>query len=172
MPTGCTGGDSRAAGGKGERQMLLNLLLWGCAAVVFLIIEAATVGLATIWFAGGALAALVAAALGAAYWLQAVLFLAVSVALLACLRPFVRRFITPKKERTNADRVIGAEGVVTEPIDNLEATGAVKVGGVEWTARAVGDEPIPAGARVIIRSIDGVKLRVEKAPEPAEARIF
>ena len=77
--------------------MLLNLLLWGCAAVVLLIIEAATVGLATIWFAGGALAALVAAALGAAYWLQAVLFLAVSVALLACLRPFVRRFITPKK---------------------------------------------------------------------------
>ena len=98
--------------------------------------------------------------------------LAVSVALLACLRPFVRRFITPKKERTNADRVIGTEGVVTEPIDNLAATGAVKVGGVEWTARAVGDEPIPAGARVVVRSIDGVKLRVEKAPEPAEARIF
>ena len=149
--------------------MLLNLLIWGGAAVVFLVIEAATVGLATIWFAGGAIIALIAAAVGAAYWLQIVLFLAVSVVLLACLRPFVRRYITPKKERTNADRVLGAEGVVTETIDNLEATGAVKVGGVEWTARAVRDETIPAGARVIVRSIDGVKLRVE--PVPAEAKV-
>ncbi len=148
--------------------MLLNLLIWGGAAVVFLVIEAATVGLATIWFAGGALVALIAAAVGAAYWLQVVLFLAVSVVLLACLRPFVRRYITPKNERTNADRVLGAEGVVTETIDNLEATGAVKVGGVEWTARAADDTVIPKGARVIVRSIDGVKLRVEPAADRVE----
>lgn len=141
--------------------MLWNVLIWSVLAALFLTAEAATAGLTTIWFAGGAIVALIAAALRAPYWLQGVLFLAVSVALLACLRPFVRRFVTPKKTRTNADRVIGMPAIVTEPIDNLAATGAVKVGGVEWTARSVSGETIPAGASVTVRSIEGVKVCVE-----------
>ncbi len=141
--------------------MLWNLLLWGALTAAFFAAEAATIGLVTIWFACGSLVALIATALHAPYWLQGVLFLAVSVVLLACLRPFVRKFVTPKKTRTNADRVIGMQAIVTEPIDNLTATGAVKIGGVEWTARSVSGEAIPAGVSVTVCSIEGVKACVE-----------
>ncbi len=143
--------------------MLWNLFGWAIAAVVFLVLEAMTVQLTTIWFAGGSLAALVATAFHAPYWLQAVLFLAVSFVLLGCLRPFVRRYVKPRQIRTNADRIIGMQAIVTEPIDNLSATGAVKVGGVEWTARSVSGMTIPAGTSVVIRSIEGVKVCVEPA---------
>jgi membrane protein implicated in regulation of membrane protease activity len=149
--------------------MLPNLLVWCGAVVVFLVIEGVTAGLTTIWFAGGSLVALIATALNAPYWLQGLLFLVVSVLLLACLRPFVRAYVSPNQVRTNADRVVGMQALVTERIDNLNATGAVKVSGVEWTARSVTGEPIEAGALVVIRTIEGVKVCVDPVPVPAQA---
>ena len=100
---------------------------WLIALVVFLVIEAATLGLATIWFAGGALVALIAAMCGAGIVIQIVLFLVVSLVLLFFTRPFAVRFLNKDTLKTNVDRVVGMEGVVTEEISNLAGTGKVRL---------------------------------------------
>lgn len=137
---------------------------WLIIMVLFLTVEAATVGLVCIWFAVGALVALLAAMCGAQLWLQIVLFLVVSAATLYFTRPLVRKYVNSKVEPTNADMVIGKECRVTETVDNIAGTGAVYVDGKTWTARSVSDEVIPEGALVTAKSIDGVKLIVA-APE-------
>ncbi|MDY3080262.1 MAG: NfeD family protein [Oscillospiraceae bacterium] len=134
--------------------------LWLIVMVLFLMVEAATVGLVCIWFAVGALAALIAALLGAEIWLQIVLFLVVSAVALYFTRPLAKKYVNAKVEPTNADMVIGKECRVTEAIDNIAGTGAVYVDGKTWTARSESDEVIPEGTLVTARSIDGVKLIV------------
>ena len=138
--------------------------LWLIVMVLFLVVEAATVGLVCIWFAVGALAALIAALLGAEIWLQIVLFLVVSAVALYFTRPLVKKYVNAKVEPTNADMVIGKQCRVTEAIDNIAGTGAVYVDGKTWTARSESDEVIPEGTLVTAKSIDGVKLIVA-APE-------
>ena len=133
---------------------------WLIIMVLFLAVEAATVGLVCIWFAAGALIALLAAMCGAQLWLQIVLFLVVSAATLYFTRPLVRRYVNSKVEPTNADRVIGKECRVTETVDNIAGTGAVYVDGKTWTARSENDEVIQEGTLVTAKSIDGVKLIV------------
>lgn len=142
-------------------------LFWLVALIIFAAAEAATVGLVSIWFAGGALAALITAGLGGAIWLQLALFLVVSGVMLALLRPFVKRVILPHKTPTNADRHIGQIALVTEEINNLEETGAVRLDGITWTARAAGDEVIPVGSRIIIEKIVGVRVWVSPVEETA-----
>lgn len=137
---------------------------WLIVMVLFLVVEAATVGLVCIWFAVGSLAALLAAMCGAQLWLQIVLFLIVSAATLYFTRPLVKRYVNSKVEPTNADMVIGKECRVTETVDNIAGTGAVYVDGKTWTARSSDDEVIPEGTLVTAKSIDGVKLIVA-APE-------
>ena len=104
----------------------IPLIVWFVAMLVFLTIEAGTVGLVSIWFSVGALAGLLAAALGASVPVQIIVFVAVAAACLAGLRPMVRKYITPRLVRTNVDAIVGKEAVVTEDIDNLQARGAVK----------------------------------------------
>ena len=133
---------------------------WLIIMVLFLAVEAATVGLVCIWFAAGALIALLAAMCGAQLWLQIVLFLVVSAATLYFTRPLVRRYVNSKVEPTNADMVIGKECRVTETVDNIAGTGAVYVDGKTWTARSENDEVIQEGTLVTAKSIDGVKLIV------------
>ncbi len=142
-------------------------LFWLAALVLFGLAEAVTVGLTSIWFAAGALAALLATALNASVLIQIVVFLAVSFAALLLVRPLAQRFINDRHVATNADRVIGQEGVVTEAIDNLSARGQVNVSGALWTARSQGDAPIPKGAVVRVLRIEGVKLYVVPAGSPA-----
>ena len=137
---------------------------WLIVMVLFLVVEAATVGLVCIWFAVGSLAALLVAMCGAQLWLQIVLFLVVSAATLYFTRPLVKRYVNSKVEPTNADMVIGKECRVTETVDNIAGTGAVYVDGKTWTARSADDEVIPEGTLVTAKSIDGVKLIVA-APE-------
>ena len=137
---------------------------WLIVMVLFLVVEAATVGLVCIWFAVGSLAARLAAMCGAQLWLQIVLFLVVSAATLYFTRPLVKRYVNSKVEPTNADMVIGKECRVTETVDNIAGTGAVYVDGKTWTARSADDEVIPEGTLVTAKSIDGVKLIVA-APE-------
>lgn len=137
---------------------------WLIVMVLFLVVEAATVGLVCIWFAVGALIALLAAMCGAQLWLQIVLFLVASAATLYFTRPLVKRYVNSKVEPTNADMVIGKECRVTETVDNIAGTGAVYVDGKTWTARSADDEVIPEGTLVTAKSIDGVKLIVA-APE-------
>lgn len=131
---------------------------WLIALVVFLVIEAATLGLATIWFAGGALVALIAAMCGAGI----VLFLVVSLILLFFTRPLAVRFLNKDTLKTNVDRVVGMEGVVTEEISNLAGTGKVSLGGNMWTARTENEGgTIPVDAVVTVLRVEGVKLIVK-----------
>ena len=140
-----------------------TIAFWVVALVVFLIVEAVTAGLVSIWFVFGSLVALICAALGAAVWLQIFWFVIVSVATLVLTRPLVKRYVDSRSVATNADRSIGRAAVVTERIDNLAATGAVKLDGVVWTARSTDDAvAIEAGERVTVRAIEGVKLIVER----------
>lgn len=140
-----------------------TIAFWVAALVVFLIVEAVTAGLVSIWFVFGSLVALICAALGAAVWLQIFWFVIVSVATLVLTRPLVKRYVDSRSVATNADRSIGRAAVVTERIDNLAATGAVKLDGVVWTARSTDDAVvIEAGERVTVRAIEGVKLIVER----------
>ena len=140
-----------------------TIAFWVAALVVFLIVEAVTAGLVSIWFVFGSLVALICAALGAAVWLQIFWFVIVSVATLVLTRPLVKRYVDSRSVATNADRSIGRAAVVTERIDNLAATGAVKLDGVVWTARSTDDAvAIESGERVTVRAIEGVKLIVER----------
>ena len=134
--------------------------VWLALMIVFLIGETATVTVTTIWFAAGALTAMVAALLGAEIWLQSVIFGVVSVALLLALRPLVKKYINPKHTRTNLDAVIDSQGVVVEKIDNIAGTGRVKLGGMEWSARSTAGEIIASGAVVKVDRIEGVKVYV------------
>ena len=129
--------------------------------VALVVGEAVTVGLTFIWFAVGALGALVAAAFGGAVWLQVLVFLLVSALALALVRPAAAKLLKPGKTATNADRVIGAIAVVTQTIDNVAGQGAVKIAGQPWTARSQLDVVIPEGSRVKVIRIEGVKVYVE-----------
>lgn len=140
--------------------------LWGVLLVVFLVVEAACpIHLVSIWFVAGALAAAIAAALGAQLWLQIVLFVVVSGVLLAALWPIVKKFLNPKLTATNIDALIGAEGYVTDEIDNLNAQGKMKLNGMEWTARSLSGAKIPAGTLVKVERIEGVKAIVSPVAE-------
>ncbi|HCQ73731.1 MAG TPA: NfeD family protein [Clostridiales bacterium] len=139
---------------------------WIIAMVVFLVIEAVTVGIVSVWFAIGALFAMVTAMLGANLWVQIAVFLVVSAVTLYFTRPLVKKYVNNKVEPTNADMLIGKECRVVETIDNLTGTGAVYVDGKTWTARTVDEEIIPEGQLVKAERIEGVKLIVSKiAPE-------
>ena len=147
--------------------MNLAAFAWLGLMVLFLIMEGATVSLVSLWFAAGAVAAMFVALLGAGFWLQMVLFLVVSGALLLMLRPIVRRFLVPKITPTNVDSLVGTTGLVTEAIDNVTAAGQVKLGAMEWTARSVSGEDIAVGTLVRVDRIEGVKAFVTpvKVPE-------
>lgn len=142
---------------------MLNMpVVWLAAMIVLLIIEAIVPGLVSIWFAIGALAALISALFDAPLWLQTVWFLAVSVAALALTRPLVKKYVNGRIQPTNADALIGRDCVVTEDIDNLAGTGAVKVDGKVWTARAdIESVHYHAGSVVTAVRIEGVKLIVK-----------
>ena len=129
--------------------------------IVLLIVEGLVPGLVSIWFALGALAALLSALAGAPLWLQIIWFLIVSVASLALTRPLAKKYINSRIQPTNADLTIGRECIVTEKIDNIRGTGAVAVGGKIWTARSAEDEKSPdIGDVVTVVRIEGVKLIV------------
>jgi len=138
-------------------------LVWLIAMIVLLVIEGIVPGLISIWFALGALAALIAAALHAPLWLQLLWFLVVSVVALAATRPLVKKYVNSRVKPTNADMILGKDCVVTEEIDNVRGTGAVTVGGKVWTARMENDEERAAVGEILhgIR-IEGVKLIVRR----------
>ena len=137
--------------------------IWIAAMIIFIIVEAATVGLASVWFALGAAAALIAALLEAQMWIQITVFVIVSAVALWFTRPLARKYINSRSQPTNADRAIGRTGIVRETIDNVAGTGAVALDGMTWTARSDTGEVIEAGARVRGERIEGVRLIVVRA---------
>ena len=148
----------------------LQKIVWLVLLLLFAGIEAASVGLTSVWFAAGALFALIAALLGVPLWVQITLFLAVSVLCLMAVRPLARRHLNNRVEPTNADRVIGEQAQVTEDIDNIHGRGAVVIRGVAWTARSEDGLPVPAGTLVRVLRIEGVKVFVERLPAGAGAK--
>ena len=143
-------------------------IMWLVLLVVFLLVEAATVGVVSAWFAVGALAAMVTALLQGPVWLQTVLLVVVSTGLLLALRPLVRKYLSPNLTATNVDSVVGSTGIVTAAIDNVSAAGQVKLGAMEWTARSTSGQPIPVGTLVKVDRIEGVKAYVTPAEIPAK----
>lgn len=140
-----------------------DALIWLILLVVFVYVEASTVTLVSTWFAFGALAALLASIFGGTLTLQIILFFAVSIVLLAALRPIFRKFIKPGIVKTNVDALIGAEALITETVDNLAGMGKVKIAAMEWTARSTDGSILAVGARVRVDKIEGVKVFVSTA---------
>ena len=141
-------------------------IMWLVLLVVFAVGEVATVGLTSIWFAAGSLAALNAALLGGPLWVQLTLFLAVSLLCLVAARPLAKRHLNSKVEPTNADRVIGETAQVIEDVDNIHGKGAVVIRGMTWSARSQDGGPITTGTMVRVLRIEGVKVFVEPIAAP------
>ena len=137
-------------------------MFWLAVMIVLLIIEGVVPGLVSVWFAVGALAAMISALFEAPFWLQTVWFLIVSIASLCLTRPLVKKYVNSKVQPTNADALIGKECIVTESIDNIAGEGTVKISGQVWTARSTDDSvKIAQGKIVTVKEIRGVKLIVE-----------
>ena len=144
----------------------MNSTYWLIALAVLLVIEIITLGLTTIWFAGGALVAFLLSLVSDSFILELVVFLVVSLVLLFFTRPIAQKYFNKQRVKTNYESLIGRDGKVIERIDNFNNTGQVVVGGLEWTARALdSQEIIETGERVIIREVSGVKLIVEVEEE-------
>lgn len=138
------------------------IIFWLVLFIILLMIEIITVGLTTIWFAGGSLVALLATALGAPVWLQVILFFVVSFVLLFFTRPWAVKYLNPHKTRTNYEDAIGKTVRVTEKIDNIAETGTAVLNGQEWTARSNEDAvTIDAGSTAEVVAVSGVKLIVK-----------
>ena len=138
----------------------MDAIIWFALLVVFIWAEASTVTMVSVWFAIGALAAVITALLGGEVWLQVVVFVVVSGVSLALLRPVAQKYFTPRITRTNVDALTGKTCQVVADIDNPTAAGQVKIGDVEWSARSTDGSPIPAGTQVKIDRVEGVKVYV------------
>lgn len=138
------------------------VIVWLAILIILVVIEIFTLGLTTIWFAGGALVAIAVAAVGGPVWLQVLLATVVSAVLLFFTRPVAMKYFNRDRERTNAESLVGRQAIVISEINNLQGIGQVTVNGMEWTARSIVDgQTIEPGEVVMIRGINGVKLLVE-----------
>ena len=150
---------------KGASDEMVPMLIWLGLLILFAVGEAISVGLTSIWFAAGALAALVCALANGPLWLQITLFIVVSVLCLLAVRPMAKKYLNGRVQPTNADRILGVEAQVTEAIDNIRGKGAITIGGLTWSARSQNGEAIPTGALVKVLRIEGVKVFVEPVRE-------
>lgn len=141
---------------------MTNAIYWILAIILFLIIETTTPLLISIWFAGGALAAMAASLCGAGTGMQIFVFLAVSVLCIVLLRGAAIKSVGGKQKKTNLDRVIGQEIVITSDVDNRKNSGTAMINDVEWKVKSEDGEEIPAGETATVTGIEGVKLIVKK----------
>ena len=136
-------------------------IVWLVAVFVFLVLELISMGLTTIWFAGGAVVAFVASLFGVPTPVQILLFIVTSVVMLIFTRPVVEKKLNNSRTKTNVEEIIGKEGKVTEAVDNFNQKGVVVINGLEWSARnGETDDIIPVGAKVIVKEVQGVKVMV------------
>lgn len=140
----------------------MNAVFWIIAIMAFLLIEASTAVLVSIWFAGGALVALIASLFGAGAKVQIFLFLLVSVLCIALLRKIAIKNVHGAKRQTNLDGIIGKQVVITEAVDGKNLKGSTKINDVEWKVKSENGEDIEVGEVVTVTDIEGVKLIVKK----------
>lgn len=144
-------------------------LMWLVVLFLCIVIEIATMGLTTIWFAGGAFVAVLLSLVKVPLSIQFIAFILVSGVLLVFTRPIAIQYFNKGRIKTNTESLIGQQAIVTTEIDNLKQTGRITIQGKEWTARTVENGvTIMQGAVVIVRAIDGVKLMVEEASQTAK----
>ncbi len=145
----------------------MDSIYWLLLFIILLVIEVLTLGLTTIWFAGGALAAFVVSLiLGNMLEVEVAVFIVVSVILLLFTRPWAMRYLNRRTVRTNADSLIGTTVRVTQPVDNILEKGAAQAAGKEWTARSKEDGvTFEEGELAVVSEIRGVKLILEKKKE-------
>lgn len=143
-------------------------IMWAVLLVVFVAAEALTVSMVSVWFAFGAVAAMIASLLNADLWLQVVVFVMVSGIMLALLRPLSKKYLKPQIQATNVDALIGVIGIAEEDVDAMN--GRVKLGDVTWSARSDSDRTLPAGSYVRIARVQGNKLYVAPAEEAVHTR--
>ena len=143
---------------------------WAVVMIVSIVVEMATVGLASIWFCFGALAALLLSLFTDSILLQVAVFVAESLLLLVFTRPVAIKFINAKKVKTNLEAIAGSEVRVTENVDNALNTGKAVLNGLEWTARSVNEADVFQKEELaVVARVEGVKLILEKAPQPVSA---
>ena len=135
-------------------------IIWLIVLVVCLVAEIATLGLTSIWFAGGALLAMIIAMIGGPLWLQVLVFLIASIVLLIFTRPIAAKYFNKNREKTNVNSKLGKQAIVTVTIDNLKGEGQIVTEGMEWTARSLDSTVIEEGSVVTIEKIEGVKAVV------------
>lgn len=138
----------------------IGAVFWLILLIIFVVTEALTTTLVSIWFAAGALVALILSVFNLSIYIQIGAFIVVALILLLSTRPFAKKFLDPQITKTNFDRIVGELGLVEEEINNLAETGAVKIKGATWTARSYDDSVIPIGSTVEIKKIEGVKVFV------------
>lgn len=142
------------------------MIVWLVILIVAIGIEVGTLGLTSIWFAGGALIAVIAAAFSLPVWLQILLFLVVSLLLMVFTRPVAVKYFNKDRVRTNVESMIGRQAIVISEIDNLQGIGQVTVGGQEWSARSEDDKQhMNVGTVVEVVAVSGVKLIVREDPQ-------
>lgn len=140
-------------------------IIWLIVLVMCLVIEIGTLGLTTIWFAGGSLLATIVALVGGPLWLQILVFLVTSIVLLIFTRPVAMKYFNKNRIKTNVESMAGKQGIVTEMVDNIKGMGKIVADGMEWTARSKDNGTIAEGSVVTILEIQGVKAIVEEKGE-------
>ncbi len=138
------------------------LLIWLIALIVCIIVELATMGLTTVWFAGGALVAAILAAVNVPVAVQVAVFLVISILMMVFTRPVAVKYFNKDRLKTNVESMVGNQAVVLSEVDNLNGAGSVQVNGQEWSARSYKDDVIiPVGDVVVVKEVSGVKLIVK-----------
>ena len=150
----------------------IMVITWIIVAVILSVVEASTAALVSVWFVLGAIAAAIAAAVGGQVWLQIAVFAVVSIAAMLAAKPLIKKYVMSRRKPTNADRLFGMTGLVTEEIDNIANRGSVSVSGQVWTARSGTGENIAEGEKVRPVSIDGVKLIVVRAENAEKSELL
>ena len=142
-----------------------NVIIWLIGIIVFVVLEAVTYQIVSIWFALGAVGGLIASLTGASFTVQMIVFIAVSVIFLICLRPVSRKLLKSKQEKTNVDSMLGKEVLITKEVDNLSGSGQGKVNGAVWTVKCADDSLIPENDIAVVEKVEGVKLIVKRKGE-------
>lgn len=140
----------------------MDVVVWLAVAAVMIVAEIISLGLTSIWFAGGALVAALVACFVDGWMLQVVIFAVVSLILLIFTKPIAQKHLMKNPEKTNVESLIGEKAYVTEEINNIKSKGAVKLKGLEWSARSENEEVIAADSEVVVKAVSGVKLIVSR----------
>ncbi len=147
----------------------MEIIFWLIMIVAFCVVEIITVGLTSIWFAGGALIGLICSALGLDFIWQFVIFAAVSIILLVFTRPWALKYLKPRLVKTNYESALEKKVCLTERVDNIKGTGTAVLNGQEWTARAYDEgKTFEAGEIVTVKEIRGVTMYVVENSENAQ----